>query len=50
MYRKVIIFRLLEEGKITEAETEKHKLENAQRERRKSRENNGDDPKPLWFK
>ncbi|CAL1543618.1 unnamed protein product [Lymnaea stagnalis] len=42
--------RLLEEGKIAEAESEKHRLETAQRERRKNLEMGGEDPKPMWFK
>ncbi|XP_035826525.1 oxysterol-binding protein-related protein 6 [Aplysia californica] len=42
--------RLLEEGKITEAEAEKNRLENAQRERRKIKEGSGEDPQPMWFK
>ncbi|GFR94094.1 oxysterol-binding protein [Elysia marginata] len=42
--------RLMEEGKLAEAESEKHRLENSQRDRRKNREGTGDDPKPLWFR
>ena len=42
--------RLMEEGKLAEAEAEKHRLENSQRDRRKNREGSGDDHKPLWFK
>ncbi|GFN99798.1 oxysterol-binding protein [Plakobranchus ocellatus] len=42
--------RLMEEGKLAEAEAEKLRLENSQRERRKNRESSGDDHKPLWFK
>ncbi|KAH9487918.1 Oxysterol-binding protein [Bulinus truncatus] len=43
--------RLLEEGKISEAEAEKHRLEASQRDRRKNRElGGGEEPKPMWFK
>ncbi|KAK0067140.1 oxysterol-binding protein-related protein 6 [Biomphalaria pfeifferi] len=42
--------RLLEEGKIAEAEAEKLRLESVQRERRKNREMGGEEPKPMWFK
>ncbi|RWS13090.1 oxysterol-binding protein-related protein 3-like protein [Dinothrombium tinctorium] len=42
--------RLLEEGKVQLAECVKMKLEQRQRERRKRREEAGDEFKPLWFK
>ncbi|BFZ21724.1 hypothetical protein BsWGS_24762 [Bradybaena similaris] len=42
--------RLLEEGKVAEAEAEKHRLENAQRDRRRNLEASGVELKPLWFK
>ncbi|CAC5416268.1 OSBPL3_6_7 [Mytilus coruscus] len=42
--------RLLEEGKIHDAENEKTRLEHMQRERRKKRETEGLDYSPMWFK
>ncbi|KAK3086742.1 hypothetical protein FSP39_022721, partial [Pinctada imbricata] len=42
--------RLLEEGKIKEAETEKQRLEQLQRERRKQREAEKTEYSPLWFR
>ncbi|KAK7507619.1 hypothetical protein BaRGS_00001554 [Batillaria attramentaria] len=41
--------RLLEEGKISEAEAEKNRLENMQRERRKKSEDLDREQGPLWF-
>lgn len=41
--------RLLEEGKIAEAEAEKNRLENQQRERRKKVEDLGREQGPMWF-
>ena len=42
--------RKLEEGKIDEAETEKHRVEKLQREARKARETKGVEYKPRWFR
>ncbi|XP_025080821.1 oxysterol-binding protein-related protein 6-like isoform X2 [Pomacea canaliculata] len=42
--------RLMEEGKIQEAEIEKNRLENLQRERRKKAEEMGHDQQSRWFK
>lgn len=41
--------RLAEEGKLDDAETWKHKLEEAQRGRRRALEDRGDSHKPRWF-
>ncbi|XP_076446701.1 oxysterol-binding protein-related protein 3-like isoform X2 [Babylonia areolata] len=41
--------RAMEEGRIQEAEAEKNRLENHQRERRKKAEELGHDQSPLWF-
>ncbi|KAL8587462.1 hypothetical protein ACOMHN_062195 [Nucella lapillus] len=41
--------RAMEEGRIQEAESEKNRLENLQRERRKRTEDVGHDQSPLWF-
>ncbi|XP_060579182.1 LOW QUALITY PROTEIN: oxysterol-binding protein-related protein 6-like [Ruditapes philippinarum] len=42
--------RLLEEGKINEAELEKSRVETLQRDRRKKREAAKEECKPVWFK
>ena len=42
--------RLLEEGQIAEAEKEKSRIENMQRERRKKREAAKEEYKPVWFR
>jgi Oxysterol-binding protein len=39
--------RLLEEGKLAEAEAEKQRLEQMQREKRKTREDSSHSP--MWF-
>ena len=41
--------RFLEEGRIDEAEAEKHRIENLQRERRKRREAEKSSYSPRWF-
>lgn len=41
--------RAMEEGRIQEAEAEKNRLENLQRERRKKMEDLGHEQSPLWF-
>ena len=40
----------MEEGRIQEAEAEKNRLENMQRERRKKAEAMGHEQSPLWFR
>lgn len=45
-----VSYRLLEEGKIAEAETEKQRIEKLQRDSRKHRENTGTDHRPKWFR
>ena len=45
----VYVCRLLEEGKIAEAEAEKHRVENMQREKRKQRESEKVTYTPRWF-
>lgn len=42
--------RLLEEGQIEKAESEKHRVERIQREARKQRENSHTEYHPRWFK
>lgn len=42
--------RLLEEGKIQEAELEKSRIEALQRDKRKRREALKEEYKPTWFK
>ena len=42
--------RAMEEGRIQEAEAEKNRLENMQRERRKKAEAMGHEQSPLWFR
>ena len=44
------IHRLLEEGRIAEAEKEKSRIENLQRDRRKQREATKQEYKPVWFR
>lgn len=44
------IYRLLEEGKLEEAERVKSQLEQSQRERRKSKESQGITHQPRWFR
>ena len=44
------VLRAMEEGRIQEAESEKNRLENQQRERRKKAEELGHDQVPLWFR
>ena len=44
-----IFDRLLEEGKLQEAESEKLRLEQLQRERRKKREEESAHYSPRWF-
>lgn len=41
--------RFFEEGQVTEAGAEKHRLEEKQRAARKRREAMGDEWMPLWF-
>ena len=41
--------RFLEEGRLDEAETEKHRVENLQRDRRKRREAEKSVYTPKWF-
>ncbi|KAI8380170.1 Oxysterol-binding protein-domain-containing protein [Blakeslea trispora] len=41
--------RLFEEGKVSEAESEKERIEQLQRERRKQTELSGESCQPLWF-
>lgn len=41
--------RLAEDGKLDDAESWKHKLEEAQRARRRAMEDRGDTHKPRWF-
>ena len=41
--------RMAEEGKLDDAELWKQKLEDAQRARRKAKEQNGEEHKPRWF-
>ena len=48
-YFHTIIFRALEEGHLQEAENEKVKLEQYQRERRKKREDEKASYSPQWF-
>lgn len=40
----------MEEGRINEAEAEKNRLENLQRERRKKAEELGHEQNPMWFR
>lgn len=45
-----LFLRLLEEGKIQDAENAKTRLEHLQRERRKKRDAEGTEYNPMWFK
>ena len=50
IYIPLSVPRAMEEGRIQEAETEKNRLENMQRERRKKAESMGHEQSPLWFR
>jgi len=41
--------RLLEQGKVDEADAEKQRIEQIQREQRKKREEDNIEYSPLWF-
>ena len=44
-----MMLRLLENGNVTEAGTEKQRLEQMQRDRVKQEESNGRSIEPRWF-